>query len=230
MLAPATGAGWRNPILAYCLPFALFILLGLVESWEPLRPYYPWIYSLKIGIVAGAWWWLRTSYPGPSGARLALGALVGIVGVVLWIGLSRLNLESALPGWLQLGKRVGYNPFETIASPVGQGAFIVIRLIGLALVVPLVEEVFWRGFLLRYLIRENFATVPIGTYTPGSFAVVTLLFAAAHPELLAALVWGAAINGLLYHTKNLWACVVAHAVTNLLLGLYVLTLGAWELW
>src|SRR5215470_13663717 len=93
MLAPATAAGRRTPTLAYCLPFALFILLGLVESWQPLSLYYPWIYSLKIVIVATAWWWFRAYYPNPSGAGLALGILVGAVGVVAWVALSLLNLE-----------------------------------------------------------------------------------------------------------------------------------------
>jgi CAAX prenyl protease-like protein len=223
-------AGGPNPILAYCLPFALFLLFGAVEAWPPLVSFYPWIYTLKIGTVAGAWWWLRASYPAPARAGLGLGLLVGVVGVAAWVGLSLLNLESLLPGWARFGQRGAYNPFEAIVSPVGQWAFVAVRMTGLAVVVPLIEEVFWRGFLLRYLVKEDFETVPIGTFTPGSFAAVTLVFAAAHPELVAALVWGAAVNGLLYHTRNLWACVVAHAVTNLLLGVYILAFGAWALW
>ena len=60
---------------------------------------------------------------------------------------------------------------------------------------------------------------------------ITVAFAAAHPEILAALVWGAAVSALLYRTKNLWACIAAHAVTNALLGLYILVDGAaWRLW
>jgi CAAX prenyl protease-like protein len=80
------------------------------------------------------------------------------------------------------------------------------------------------------LIDERFSRVPMGTFTFFSFAVVTLLFAVVHPEILAAIVWGAGINGLLYQTRNLWACVVGHGVTNFLLGVYVLQSGHWELW
>lgn len=225
----ATSQG-RNPLLAYSLPFALFLLLGVVEGWQLLLPYYPWVYSLKIGLVAALWWRLKGAYPRPSSGGLLLGLLIGSVGLVIWVGLCRLHLESLLPSWLQFGQRVGYNPFEALASPLGQWLFLGVRLFGLAVVVPLMEEVFWRGFLLRYLIAEDFETVPLGKFTPGSFVLVTLLFAAAHPEILAALVWGAAVNVLLYWTRNLWACVLAHAVTNLLLGIYLLAFGAWELW
>ena len=103
-------------------------------------------------------------------------------------------------------------------------------MLGLAVVVPLMEEVFWRGFLIRYLVNDDFESVPQGTYTPLSFWVVVLLFTLAHPELLAAAIWCAGINLVLYRTKNLWACIVAHAVTNLLLGVYILASGAWVLW
>lgn len=104
------------------------------------------------------------------------------------------------------------------------------RFFGLALVVPLIEEVFWRGFLLRWLIDEDFEQVPIGAYTFGSFAAVTLLFALVHPEILAAIAWGALANGVLYLTKNLWATIAMHMTTNLLLGLYVLQTREWFLW
>src|SRR5712692_5038601 len=120
MLAPAPGAGRRNPILAYSIPFALFLLFGVVESWQPLSQYYPWIYSLKIALVATAWWRLRAPYPRPSRTGMGLGVLVGVVGVVVWIVLANLNLESVLPDWLLLGQRVSYNPLEAIATPLGQ--------------------------------------------------------------------------------------------------------------
>lgn len=134
-----------------------------------------------------------------------------------------------LPDWVVGTERSGFNPWAELPNGLA-AVFIAIRFIGLAVVVPLMEEVFWRGFLLRYLVDENFDRVPWGRVTPFSFIVVTLLFVAAHVEWSAALVWGAGINWLYARTGNLWACIIAHAVTNLLLGIYVLTFSAWQLW
>ncbi len=92
------------------------------------------------------------------------------------------------------------------------------------------EEIFWRGFLARYLIKEQFTTVPQGVFTPASFAIVTALFVAVHPELLAATAWGVLINLLYRQTANVWACVVMHGVTNALLGAWILKTGDWRLW
>ena len=145
-----------------------------------------------------------------------------------------MNLEAeltrSLPGWLQPGAREGFNPFEALDNPILLGLFLVVRISALVLLVPVAEEIFWRGFLLRWVASRHWETEPIGRYTPGSFAVVTVLFALAHPEWIAAAVYSALMNGLLYRTRDLWSCVVAHAVSNLLLVLYILVTGSWSLW
>lgn len=63
-----------------------------------------------------------------------------------------------------------------------------------------------------------------------SALIVTLLFALAHPEWLAAAVYCTLLNGLLYWKGDLWNCVVAHGVSNLVLAIYILFTGSWELW
>lgn len=230
----AKAGSTQSSTLAYVLPFALFLLLTTLEGWGPLAEVYPVVYTAKVIIVAAAWWYFRKQYPAPSARGLGIGVVVGVLGIGVWVVLSRWVPSWSLPGipadWLSGGTRMGFNPWEAIETPVGQWLFVLIRLAGLAVVVPLMEEVFWRGFLARWLISDDFERIPVGTYSHVSFAVVTIAFALAHPEFLAALIWGAAVNGLLYYTKNLWTCIVAHAVTNALLGAYVLASGAWELW
>ena len=223
-----------NPALAYVLPFAIYLGMASAATWQPLTSFYPLLYAVQAVVVLAVWWRLRHHYPAPTGNGMAAAVVVGVLGVIVWIVLSRLGIEKRLlgflPGWLYSGERTAFHPFEAIDQPVAQWAFIAVRVAGLAIVVPLAEEVFWRGFLIRYLIAEDFQRVPLGTYSRFSFVVVTAMFALVHPELLAALVWGAGINVLLYRTKNLWACIVAHGVTNLLLGVYIVATGSWELW
>ena len=97
----------------------------------------------------------------------------------------------------------------------GAWAFISVRLLGLALVVPVVEELFWRSFLLRWLIDNDFTRVPIGKVTPMAAAVTSALFGLAHPEWLPALLTGALWAWLLWQTKSLSACLISHMTANL---------------
>jgi hypothetical protein len=165
--------------------------------------------------------------------RIAPGIAVGLVGIAIWIGLSSLHIEQRiadyLPDVLRPGDRVGFNPFESLDGPVAW-LFITFRLVGIAIVVPLAEELFWRGFLLRWLIKPEWEEVKVGTYTFASCAIVTLMFTLAHPEWFAAAAYCLLLNALLYRTKDLWQCIVAHAVSNLTLAVYVLVTGEWWLW
>lgn len=91
------------------------------------------------------------------------------------------------------------------------------------------EELFWRGFLMRWLIKEDFTAVPIGAYQPFSFWVTTAFFAAVHgPEWPLAVVVGLLYGAWFVRTKNLGNIMVAHGVTNLLLAIYCLISGDWH--
>jgi len=96
-------------------------------------------------------------------------------------------------------------------------------------VVPLIEELFWRSFLMRWLTNPNFLAEPIGRVTATGFAFTSIGFAIEHPEWLPALLTGAAWAALLWWSKSLIACVISHAMANLALGLYVVKTGG-EAW
>ncbi len=98
------------------------------------------------------------------------------------------------------------------------------------IVVPLTEELFWRAFLIRWLIKEDFKSVPVGAFTWLSFAVTVGLFGAEHTEWLAGLICGVLYNGLYYKRKDVFSCVVAHAVSNAALAAWVLSRGDWKFW
>ena len=92
------------------------------------------------------------------------------------------------------------------------------------------EELFWRSFFIRYLIGPDFSKVPIGMATWPSFLLTTVLFGLEHNLFFAGIMAGIAYNLLLYYTRSISHCIIAHGLTNLLLGIYVLTTERWHFW
>ncbi|MDD2499237.1 MAG: CAAX prenyl protease-related protein [Geobacter sp.] len=128
-----------------------------------------------------------------------------------------------------LGASQGFNPlvFEHRTTQI---LMISTRLAGAVLIVPIMEELFWRSFFIRYIIATDFSKVPIGQATWPSFLVTTLLFGLEHNLFFAGVMAGIAYNLLLYYTRSITLCILAHALTNLLLGIYVLATQQWRFW
>lgn len=221
---------------ARVVPFGLYMaFVGLEQGLGWLRDQ-GWIslsdvqlnllYPVKVAAVVAALWWYRKEYTELRWrellrpAALALTLVVGLVVFWLWIQLD-ITLGSLTPR--------GWDPTQ-FAEPGVRWTMILIRLAGAVLVVPLMEELFWRSFLIRYVIDADFTRVSLGTFTWGSFLVTVVLFGLGHHYLVAGMVAGAAYNLLLYRSRSLAHCVLAHALTNLVLGWYVLQTGAWHFW
>jgi CAAX prenyl protease-like protein len=184
-----------------------------------------------------------------------LGIVVGVVGAVLWISLCQLQLEPRVLGPLDRslgsilgmtgddgatpsvglvgsGERSAFNPLQKLASrPAWAYGFLAIRLIGLALIVPVIEEFFLRGFLMRFVVHDQWHQVPFGTVNRLALIIGTAIPMLMHPgELFAAAVWFSLVSWLMVRTRNIWDCVVAHAITNGALGAYVLAVNTPEAW
>lgn len=131
--------------------------------------------------------------------------------------------------WL-FPSRVGFNPFEAQPNnPLWAWAFFVVRMTGLILIVPIMEELFLRGLAFRYVCAENWETVSFGTVCPMVWILSVLYPVMTHPELLAGIVWFTGMTVLAWKTKSLTDCIVAHALTNAALGFWVLYSGQWAL-
>lgn len=220
-------------MIPFILPFALY--LGFIQLSAQFPNQYPIIYTICVFLIGAiTLYLLRGKGILKMHRNIAPGVIFGVVGIVAWILVSRLHLEqsiiSLLPEWLQPGERAAFNPFLSIDSKVGQWGFITVRLLGLAVLVPVVEEVFWRGFLLRWVVSPEWQDQEIGFFSLKSFLWVTLLFTLTHPEWIAAAIYCSLLNILLYWRRDLWDCFIAHGTSNLLLGIYVISSGAWELW
>jgi CAAX prenyl protease-like protein len=129
-----------------------------------------------------------------------------------------------------LSVRVAFNPFSAIDSTYLRGLFLACRFYGLVIMVPVMEELFWRSFALRYLTDADFTKIPVGAFSWTAFAMVAVAFGISHPEWLVAIIAACAYALLLRWTQSLFACVVAHSVTNLALGIYVIAAEDWMYW
>ncbi len=225
----------RNPVLPRVVPFGLFMLfvgaeegsrLLLARGWIDIgEPALVLLYPVRIAVVFAALWYFRRLY---TEIRLNdLRRLLPTVAACL-CGLAVFSLWVRLEGIFILPPP-GYDP-GVLGDPAARMALIATRLCGAVLVVPVMEELFWRSFLVRYLIDRDFLQVAIGRFTVSAFVISTVLFALEHHLLVAGLMAGAAYNLLLLYTRSLAQCILAHAVTNLALGLYVLASGNWHFW
>jgi len=186
-----------------------------------------WVYPVKIAAVSGllAYFWRHYTelreLPRIERSSLLLSVFVGALVYFAWV---RMDFPWARQG----AAGTGYQPF--LAGPYLGLVLAGIRLFGTAVVVPMMEELFWRSFILRYVISTEFASVRLGAYTPASFLITAFLFGAEHDLWLAGIMAGAAYALLLYRTGRLWPVVLAHGLTNFMLGLHVLLKGEWVWW
>ena len=219
-------------LLAYALPMVTFVfLLGAGSAlhkignniWFNSAEY--WIYPVQTILCGALLIRFYREYRFRSPSRVGFTMATGVLVFLLWISPQQ---------FLGLAPRtIGFNPVGIFGN---QSALywltIILRFLRLVVVVPFVEEIFWRGFLLRYLINENFERVPFGAFSWLSFSIVALAFAFSHSpaDWSVALVTGVIYNGVAYRTKNLSSCILTHAITNLLLGLWIMKTKQWGFW
>ncbi|OYY57532.1 MAG: CAAX prenyl protease-related protein, partial [Hydrogenophilales bacterium 28-61-11] len=132
-------------------------------------------------------------------------------------------------GWMLMGEMgKGYHP--TDASGQIDWLLVAFRIAGAALVVPVMEELLWRSFLQRWVQQPDFMTLNPAQIGLKALFIASALFAVEHLQWLAGLVAGLAYGWLYIRTRNLWAPIIAHAVTNGMLGAYVVATGRWSFW
>ena len=205
----------------YIVPFLVFGLLTYAGS-DSLSPHAPYLmYPFKTLIVGAILYFYRQRYTELQLHFSWLAVIVGIAVFVIWVvpeGMYPLLTEPS-----------GFTPYVYQSRWIIR-MLIVFRFAGAVVVVPIMEELFWRSFAVRWLIDEDFTRVAIGKFTWFSCMVVVLGFGFEHHRWLVGLIAGVLYNALLYYKKDLFDCVLAHAITNLLLGVYVLITQQWTFW
>jgi len=223
-----------EPAVARCAPFAVFIAMlvlgtaiqavaGAESSAEAAQ-----VVIVSRGAIVAlvlAWYWPSyTELHGPalswSTGQVAAAVLVGIAVFLAWITFDQ--------DWAVMSRSSGFAPLNAAGSVDFPRAAL--RLGGLALVVPVMEELFWRSFLLRWITRRDFMALAPRHAGPWAVAISTALFALEHERWFAGAAAGAAYTLLYMRTGNLWMPIVAHTVTNGVLGGWVLATGNWRFW
>ena len=215
----------EKPWVPYVFPFALFLLLtGPVHFFQALSPF---LYITKTIIIGALLWFWRHKYAADISPKLSLGEWLtaffcGLVALIIWV---------APEGYLfQFGQDPGFDPYGLGGSKAAESGLIAVRLIGAVVIVPIMEELFWRSFLMRYLINPDFQSVPLGAFTWFSFMGVAIVFGLAHHRVVVGIIVGLLYNLLLIRQKKLKGVILAHGITNLGLGIYVVSTGNWMFW
>ncbi|MDT7042651.1 CAAX prenyl protease-related protein [Candidatus Nitronereus thalassa] len=215
------------------LPFAAFMgfiainsFLGGSEANGNQGTFDLWSYPIKTLVVASLLMFFWSRFHELKGS-IFVNWQEALVTIIVGLGVYALWVRMDWP-WAIQGELSDYNPFVA-GSTLGL-VLAGIRIFGASVIVPVMEELFWRSFLIRYVVNANFETVRLGTFTLGSFAATVVLFGLEHNLWLAGMMAGICYNGLLYWTGRLWPCIIAHAITNLVLGIHVLATGEWYWW
>lgn len=231
MTAGAAIKTLLSPAAVRILPFAVFMAFVIVSSLlpQPIADGDGWdtrlVYVVRTAAVAVLLLVFWRHYEELAWAELKrcvwlTAVLTGVVVFALWIALDQ--------PWTTVGEPVAFDPRD--ARGAIDWMVTVPRLIGLALVVPLMEELFWRSFLQRWIDKPQFLIADPRRASRRAFLVTAALFALEHNLLLAGLLAGFAYGWLYMRSGNLWSPVIAHVVTNALLGVWILATGSWHLW
>lgn len=219
------------------VPFAMFMaFIALEESLRyamqqhwldlPLTALY-YLYPIKTVAVAFLLYKYSASYNeirirdlGQLWSTIPV-VLIGLFTFVIWVSADWVVTLASPPS--------GFNPM-LLPDGVVRVLMTAFRVAGAVLVVPIMEEVFWRSFLLRYLVDTDFESVAIGSFTWSSFLISTILFGLEHHLIVAGMIAGVVYGLIVYKTKSIAQCILAHAITNFALACFVLFTGKWQFW
>jgi len=214
----------QKPVALRCAPFLLFLGLTFAQSAFGEEGRY-WVYAGKT--LVGAWmlWALKPLIMELKWSFSLQGVIAGIAVFVIWVGLDPFypKLSADVSPWNPLQQ------FEGQAQALGW-FFVVVRLLGSSIVVPPLEEVFYRSFLYRYVVHQDFLKTPLSQFDLKAFLVTALIFGFSHNQWLAGVLCAFVYQGLVIRNNRLGDALTAHAVTNFLLGLWVVFKPAWHFW
>lgn len=217
--AISTVAGIRpspDPALLFLAPFIALVATSILAS--AFAPHDQWLYVVKVAAIGAVLWWYRDAYlpllTGASWSSVGIGLAIGAV----WIATDPDKTAGvALGAWLA-------------ALPLWMAAlWLILRVFGTTVLVPIAEELAFRGYLSRVLISTRFERVPVGEFRLIAFIGSTIAFGLVHQRWVAACIAGAIYALLMYRTKRLANPIMAHAASNAAIAAWAIALQQWSL-
>jgi len=225
---PAHGSLLGAGALPYIAPFGAFLVFLAIDRFLPFPV--EWNHALRFGIIFSLLITLSRSLIPQRVSHPASSVALGVVVFFIWIG-PDLLWPAYRQSWLFHNAVMGSAASSLPGAARGSVLFLVSRVLSSVVNVPVIEELFWRGWLMRWLISTDFRKVPLGAYAAQSFWLVAMLFAAEHgPYWDVGLIAGVLYNWWMIRTRSLNDCMIAHAVTNACLAWYVVARGQWQYW
>lgn len=229
--------GYSLADVALVGPFVLWLVGILVLFVGGGFDFPVYVYSVKSVVCAGAVMVLRPwRFVQCNGNRgdVLLGVLIGLAVYVLWAvpeSTPWQGVTEFYQRWLVMmpGGMPDYSSsmcyaFET--HPV----LAIVKLIGSAFVIAPIEEFFFRGWLMRWLTQYDWQSVELRQVSRQAFWTVVVVFALEHDRFVGGALAGMAYGALAVRTNSLRAPIIAHVVTNLILGIHVLVFDAYRFW
>jgi exosortase E/protease (VPEID-CTERM system) len=211
-----TAPSAADPVLHYLAPFIALVATSILAS--AFAPHDQWLYALKVVAIGSVLWWFRDAY-----LPLLTGASWSSVGIGLAVGAVWIVTDPDKGAGLPLGAWLATLPLWVAALWLG------LRVLGTTVLVPIAEELAFRGYLSRLLISTRFESVPIGEFRPLAFIGSTIAFGMVHQRWLAACLAGAIYALLMYRTKRLSDPIVAHAASNAAIAAWAIAMQQWSL-
>jgi CAAX prenyl protease-like protein len=233
-MACATVQTDRRALLNHILPFAAWLVV------MEILPPQAWSYAIRslVGLALLLWCRPWRYYSRIEPRHLPLALIAGMAVFIIWI-LPELPFIQRWPYLVDLYGRWGILPPWSSPTPVTVSPYTpneagwplaVVKLLGSAFIIAPIEEVFWRGFLYRWLVERDFRRVALSQWQTGPFWVTAVLFGIEHDRWLVGILAGVVYGLLVLRSRNLGTAIWAHIVTNLALGLYVLAAGDYRFW
>lgn len=218
----------KYPSVRYLAPFIAFLLFLTISGRHLFSPYWEaplWV--LVLGVIC-FWTWPRELSLRP--VRPWASISVGILVFAIWIAPDLL-----IPGYRNapaFSNAISGKLHSSLKPDELHSQWILFwRTLRAIAIVPIVEELFWRAWLMRWLIQPDFQKVRLGTYAPLAFWVTAILFASEHgPYWDVGLITGVIYNFWIIRTRSIADCILMHAVTNAILSWYVMASSQWQYW
>jgi hypothetical protein len=185
---------------------------------------------LRVSVMTAVIWLVARPVIDLRVRNVAATLAIGVAVFVVWIA-PDLLIKGYRHFWLFENKLTGSAETSLANVSTLNWAVLTLRMVRAVIIVPIIEELFWRAWMMRWLIDNDFEKVPLGKYSAQAFWVVAVLFASEHGAYWdVGLAAGIIYNWWMVRTRSLGDLILAHAVTNGILGAYVIAFGKWEYW